>query len=218
MKKAKIITDVGMYAVLLLLMSEYQIKGLSHECLGIAFGVLFIMHTVLNRKWYSSLIKGRYNAVRALALAISSLLLIFTLCSMISGMLVSQRLFAFTNGSAIEAGRKLHLLSTAWLFLLSSFHMGMHLKFIYNKRLRKWFRAALCIILSAGAIYGILTFVERRMWEELFLMIEFQKSFDSSIDTAEYIIGSLAVTVMLALLGMFSKAVFLRTDRSNEKN
>ena len=89
MKKAKIITDVGMYAVLLLLMSEYQIKGLSHECLGIAFGVLFIMHTVLNRKWYSSLIKGRYNAVRVLALAINSLLLIFALCSMISGMLVS---------------------------------------------------------------------------------------------------------------------------------
>ncbi len=62
--KIRIIIDFLMTVVLLCLM-EYQIVGQElHEWLGTFMLVLFIIHSVLNIRWYGSLFKGKYRALR----------------------------------------------------------------------------------------------------------------------------------------------------------
>jgi hypothetical protein len=51
--------DISMTALLLCLMA-YQITGEAlHEWFGILMTVILIVHNILNRKWYSSLFKGK---------------------------------------------------------------------------------------------------------------------------------------------------------------
>ena len=58
-------------AILLPLLMAYSLLGeAAHEWLGIAMSALFILHHVLNRKWYGGLCKGRYSAVRLLGLSL----------------------------------------------------------------------------------------------------------------------------------------------------
>lgn len=50
----KICVDVVMYLLFLLLMGQYLLRDAPHEWLGIAAGVFFILHNMLNYKWYTS--------------------------------------------------------------------------------------------------------------------------------------------------------------------
>lgn len=61
--------DAAMYILFLLLMGQYLLPGLPHEWLGIAAGVFFILHNLLNYKWYRTIFKGKYNGMRILQTA-----------------------------------------------------------------------------------------------------------------------------------------------------
>ena len=64
--KFKIILDLLMTVVLLALMA-FQITGQElHEWFGAGMLVLFLMHNILNFKWYKNLFKGRYTMFRVL--------------------------------------------------------------------------------------------------------------------------------------------------------
>ena len=67
-------------------------------------------------------LKGKYNAMRMVQLVVNALLFLAMLACMIGGLFVSQHIFAIGNGSAIEFGRHLHLVATAWAFILMSIH------------------------------------------------------------------------------------------------
>ena len=69
----KICVDVVMYILFLLLMGQYLLRNAPHEWLGIAAGVLFVLHNVLNYKWYKSLFKGKYHATRLLRTALDKI-------------------------------------------------------------------------------------------------------------------------------------------------
>ena len=45
---------------------------------------------------------------------------------MISGILVSQHIFVAGSGRSIEFGRHLHIVATAWGFILMSVYLGLH--------------------------------------------------------------------------------------------
>lgn len=51
----KLIIDIAMYLIFVALMQEHLWDGL-HEWLGIALFTLFIVHTILNFRWYQSLL------------------------------------------------------------------------------------------------------------------------------------------------------------------
>ena len=70
----KISVDVVMYILFLLLMGQYLLRDAPHEWLGITAGMFFILHNVLNYKWYKSLFKGKYNAIRIVRTAVNILL------------------------------------------------------------------------------------------------------------------------------------------------
>ena len=110
----KLIIDIAMYLIFVALMQEHLWDGL-HEWLGIALFTLFIVHTILNFRWYQSLFKGKYTPTRTTSAVINIALFAAMLCCMVSSVLVSGKVFAFLNLGGARIGRTLHLVSTACL-------------------------------------------------------------------------------------------------------
>ena len=61
-KRIQLIIDITMAVLLPLLMAYSLIGEAFHEVVGTAIFVLFIVHHILNRKWYGALFKGKYTA------------------------------------------------------------------------------------------------------------------------------------------------------------
>ena len=62
--KVKIGIDFLMTVLLLLLMA-YQIIGQElHEWLGAGMLILFLLHNILNIRWYGNLFRGKYTILR----------------------------------------------------------------------------------------------------------------------------------------------------------
>ena len=125
-RTVKIIIDIAMYLIFVALMQEYLWSDGLHEWLGTTLFALFIAHTIFNFRWYQSLFKGKYTPARTTSAIINIALLAAMLCCMVSSVLVSGKVFAFLNLGGARIGRTLHLVSTAWTFVLMSLHMGLH--------------------------------------------------------------------------------------------
>ena len=63
-----------MTAALLLLMPYELIGTLPHEIIGTAMLVLFVIHHILNRRWFGSIFKGKYTPYRIYTNALDILL------------------------------------------------------------------------------------------------------------------------------------------------
>ena len=124
---ARLVIDVLMTIALLALMGYQFIEGAAHEWIGAGMFVLFIAHHILNFNWYKNLFKGKYTAVRVIALGVDVLVLFSMLALMYSGILLSRHVFAFlpVNGG-LALARRLHMLGSDWGFVLMSIHIGMH--------------------------------------------------------------------------------------------
>ena len=60
-KRSKEFIDIVMYIVLILLMCEHSLVGLTHEVLGIILFISFIIHNALNYRWYKLILKRKIN-------------------------------------------------------------------------------------------------------------------------------------------------------------
>lgn len=123
----------------------------------------------------SVLFKGKYTPTRTTSAVINIALFAAMLCCMVSSVLVSGKVFAFLNLGGARIGRTLHLVSTAWVFVLMSLHLGLHLAPFANK-LKKhrqflWTGRIIAVLLAA---YGVYVFVDRAFYEELFYLTEFK--------------------------------------------
>lgn len=184
----KIWVDAVMYLLFMLLMGQYLLRDAPHEWLGITAGIFFILHNVLNYKWYKAIFKGRYNVIRIVHTAVNILLLLAVSGCILSGIFASQYIFSVGNGSTIELGRFLHLVTTAWAFVLMSVHLGLHWtkfmgmakKISMNPKVKKILCRFFQVLVPVMCIYGVYLFVDRRFWEELFHLIDYQKEYDDS--------------------------------------
>lgn len=114
--------------VLLLFLMARQITGDSaHEWLGAGMFVLWIVHHILNRNWYSHLLKGKYTPVRIMQVLTDIAVLFSMLGLMVSGVILSREVFAFLPISGgVAFARSLHIVSAFWGYVLMAFHLGMH--------------------------------------------------------------------------------------------
>ena len=179
-QKIKIIIDVCMTIALLCLMSYELIGTEAHEWIGIAMFFLFIIHHFLNRKWITRIFKGKYTPFRIVQTFLTVAILFFMLGSMISGVILSNYVFAFVKikGVAIYA-RKVHMLCGYWGFVCMSLHLGLHwgmMMGMLKKRMcvsenvaKQMMRLAGCLI--AG--YGIYAFIKRDIGTYMLLKTEF---------------------------------------------
>lgn len=87
--------DVLMTLILPPLMAYSLIGEAFHEIAGTGMMVLIIIHRTLNRKWFSSLTRGKYNAARVFRTIVDVLLLVFMVLQPLNGILMSRHLYTF---------------------------------------------------------------------------------------------------------------------------
>ncbi len=178
MKKARMLIDIIMFVLFIILMGYHITGNKLHEILGIITFILFIIHHVLNRKWYKALPKGKYNGQRIVSTIVDFLLLIDMLCIMISAIMISTTVFSFLNIKTNMIARSMHLSSTAWGLILIGIHLGLHLRICFDKIRKKIktssFEYTFYLIILLLLIYGIYAFIKNAPWQELFLLTHFK--------------------------------------------
>ena len=174
--------DLVMTALLLCQMAYMLIGETAHEWMGTVLFFLFVLHHILNGRWYRNLLKGRYTGLRLLQLIVNILIFFAMISLMVSGIMMSREVFAFLP---IEGGmgfaRILHMLTAYWGFILMSFHLGLHWGMIMGmmrkvsgckkpSAVRIWSFQALALLISG---YGIFAFIKHNIADYLFLRTQF---------------------------------------------
>ena len=203
--KPKMITDVLMTMVLLHLMSYSLIGEMWHEILGIIMLLLFLLHQILNGRWYASIVNGRYNKLRIFMTGIDFVLLLLMILQMVSGILLSKHLFSFYGLKInITKIRLIHLAVPYWMFLVASLHLGFHWKRIlmYLKKMAAlenicW---GLRLIVYTVSGYGIYVLWKRQFFQYMFLQIQYV-FLDYNEPIQFFIMDYLAIMVLFTIMG-----------------
>ena len=169
--------------------------------------------------------RGRYNAMRIVQTAVNILLLLAVLGCVISGIFASQYIFSVGNGSTIELGRFLHLVTTAWAFILMSVHLGLHWtnliglakKVPMNPGVKTVLRPFFQVLVLAICIYGVYLFIDRRFWEELFHLIDYQKEYDESKTFLVYLMESVIMSSLFVAVTYYAKKLALYKKQAHRK-
>ena len=142
-----------------------------HQICGISLIVLWVVHIVLNRRWYSSLFKGKYQPYRIMQLVVNCGVLICALLLMISGLLMAWFIPADWVGGALGFARTTHLLAPHWYYIFMAFHIGLHGAMIASKMIiHGLVPRIICILIS---LYGIYAFILRGVWKYMFGLQQF---------------------------------------------
>ena len=179
--KIKIAIDILMTVALLLLMAYQVVGDTLHEWFGAGMLVLFIVHNVLNIKWYGALFKGKYKPLRIFGTILNFAVLAAILMLGYSGIVMSRHLFSFLNiRKGMALARSMHLCVSYWGFVLMSLHLGFHWGIIIglfrklskNKKLPAlvW---VMRVIAAAVAVYGVVCFIKADILSYMFLKNEF---------------------------------------------
>lgn len=219
----KILIDILMTLALLFLMG-YQFWGdVAHEWAGAGMFLLFILHHILNRQWHQNLFRGRFTPSRILLLALDLLLLLAMLGLMVSGMMLSNHVFAFMDlHGGMSFARMLHMAASHWGFVLMALHLGLHWGMFVSLtgkvlRLRRpsRIRRALLPALGGGiAAYGAIAFIRRELLAYMLVRTQFV-----FLDFSEP--APLFYLDYLAMMGMFVFAAhygmkFLKRNRKKD--
>lgn len=178
----KLCVDAVMTLGMLFLMGYHLWGDTAHEWVGAGLFVLFILHHVLNWRWWTGLFKGRYTAARVLQTAVNLLTLAAIVGLMVSGVILSSKVFAFLPIRGHMAfARRLHMAASYWGLLLMAAHLGLHWGALLGMarkagkpRLAGRLGSPLPTILGALiAVYGAAVMVKRDFSTYLFLRAEF---------------------------------------------
>ena len=209
MKKFRIIIDVVMYIFFIILMGHHITGNLIHEILGTGIIVLFIIHNLLNIKFYKVIFKGKYNLKRLFLTLIDILLLLCMIGIIISSMIISNYVFATLNIQTTSFGLKLHMLSTSWGFVVMSVHLGLHLNGLINKINKKMknstFEYIYYLVFLLFLIYGIYSFIKLNFISDMFLLNPF-KVYDFDESPFIFYLHVISSSLFIALtIYLFSK-------------
>ena len=185
MKKIRIIIDVVMYLLFIILMGHHITGNHIHEILGTGTIVMFIIHNILNIKFYKTIFKGKYNLKRIFLTLIDILLLFCMIGIIVSSIIISNDVFAFLKIQTSIFGLKLHMLSTSWGFVIMSIHLGLHLNMLISKINKKMknstFEYIYYLVFLLILIYGIYSFIKMNFISDMFLLNPFKLyNFDES--------------------------------------
>lgn len=214
----KMAVDGAMVILLPLLMAYSLLGEAAHEWLGIAMSALFILHHVLNRKWYGGLCKGRYSTVRTLGAVTDLLLLADMIALPVSGVMMSRHLFTFLNVDAgMALARTAHLLASYWGLVLMSFHAGLHggmvmgmLRKAANITSKSAVRTGtLRMIAVLLGLWGIWAFIQREIGTYLLLQNQFV-FFNFSQPLVFFVTDYIAVMALFAMAGHYSAKMMKR--------
>lgn len=124
-KIGKLTLDLAMTALLVVVMACRITGETVHGRLGMVLLTLFIVHNIVNRRWYTTLFKGRYNYVRFCNNAVNVALLAAMLVTMLSGIFIAKNILpaAYDYGRSF---RQIHAAAHHWSLLLAGAHLGLY--------------------------------------------------------------------------------------------
>lgn len=179
---AKVSVDAAMTLGMLFLMGYHLWGDTAHEWVGAGMFILFILHHILNWRWWAGIFKGKYSAARALQTVVNLLALAAMLGLMVSGVILSSKVFAFLQIRGHMAfARRLHMAASYWGFLLMTAHLGLHWGMLLGmariagktrlsgKPSSPWPTTLGALV----AVYGAAAMVKRDLATYLFLRSEF---------------------------------------------
>lgn len=217
------LVDLAMTVVLLLLMGYSRIGEEAHEWLGVGMTVLFILHHILNRKWISALLRGRYGAYRVVQTILVCSALITMLSSAVSGIMLSKHVFRFLG---IDAGmsfaRELHMLCGYWNLVLLSLHLGLHWVIVVSLVAKKCSTRSPVLTwaarVSAFAIfaYGVYALIIRQVTDYLFGSVGFA-FFDQSEPLILFLLDYLAIMGLFVCIGHYGAKLLRSATRKQSK-
>ena len=202
-----------MVTLLPILMAYSLIGENIHEVIGICVFVLFIAHHVVNRKWWTGLFKGKYNAGRILNTVINLLLAVYMIIQPVSGILMSKYVLKEVTISGASATlRTIHMTFAYWGFILMSFHLGLHVKAVIasiTKKMNKNIKMVLAILFLIISAYGVYAFVKRGIGDYLLMKVMFA-FFDFGESRVRFLLDYAAVMVLVANVGFYIQSGLLR--------
>lgn len=121
----KLVIDLIMTVSMLVAMA-YPITGnMIHELVGVFLFVLFMVHNILNRRWYKTIFRGKYKVQQILSIAVNLLFLLTIAVALISAVPISRDIFSFIPINNEMIVRQIHVLSAIWGFILMAIHIGI---------------------------------------------------------------------------------------------
>lgn len=117
------------------------------------------------------------------------------------------------------------MVTTAWVFVLMSIHLGLHWAMFCGmakkihlpksaKVVIKWLLRALVAVI---AVYGVIVFMQRRFYEELFLTSMF-KQFDYEKTVFTYLLESTVMSVAFVSASYYLKKLALKRKKQEKKS
>ncbi len=207
--KIRMPLDIAMTVATLVLMGgNYFFESTAvHEILGVVLLALWAVHITLNRRFFLSLFKGRYNVFRILQAVVNCGILLCAIFLMVSGIMLSNHVFAWLE---IESGasfaRTAHLLASHWYLVFVSLHIGLHLSLFVRGKVAT-------VVMSALAVYGIYAFAIRGLWKYMFLQQPFF-FFDAERGYALFFADYIAIVVLFAVvMHLFNAIISSRQSR-----
>ena len=216
MKKTRMIIDILMVTALPILMAYSLIGEDIHEVIGVCMLVAFIIHHVINRKWWVGLFKGKYNAVRVLNTAVNLILALYMILQPVSGILMSKYILKdVTISGASSTLRTIHMTNAYWGFMLMSFHLGLHIRAVsasFTKHMGKGAKMAIRIVFLLISAYGVYAFIKRGIDDYLLMKMMFA-FFDFGEARIRYLLDYASVMVLVANIGYYLQSVLLNIHK-----
>lgn len=130
--RKKIVLDFVLIIILCTIFSKNSISLAYHEIVGLTLGVLFLVHIVFNRKWIPAVIKKlsdkSYSLKNKVLLVIDIFLMIFWIGVIVTGILVSKKVFGFSMSYL----NPYHFFFSAIALILTGIHIGFHFNYLHN--------------------------------------------------------------------------------------
>ncbi len=214
----KILTNVSMTVLLLLLMAYSIIGEAAHEWLGVGIFLLFVLHHILNLKWYRNLFRGKYPPIRVFGTVMVLLVLLSMAGSMISGVLLSRYVFRLDVHSFSTVLRTVHILSAYWGFVFLSLHLGLHWGGIMSiarkltkkrSKLRKWTLRSMAASIAA---YGAYAFVKRDFVNYMLLRYHFV-FFDFDESLILFLMDYVAIMGLFVCIGYYFATMLVQKGK-----
>lgn len=215
----RLVIDVSMTVLMLIAMAYYITGNTIHETVGVVLLVLFIVHNILNRRWYKTILKGKYNLRRILSILVIILFLVSMAAVMISSVPISREIFPniITNNDMILL--QIHVMTSYWVFIFMSIHIGLSWGTIINamrkmtgisstSRIRNILLRGIAVLI---VVYGVQSSFEREMLSKLTIYNPF--GWYSSESTMQFLID------YLSMMGIYISGTHyaLKFVRNNEK-
>lgn len=221
--KIKVMIDIAMSIVLFVCMSYQFVGQKNHEIAGAVMLVLFILHHILNIRWFKSLLKARYGPQRIFLTAIDFAMLITMLLVMISGIRMSRTVFAFLDLKlmGMETARSLHMSMSYLGFLLMGIHIGMHFGMIQNmmrkmfkiegkSKTRTWILRGIDMVTVA---YGVYALLKRNFLSYITLQMHFV-FFDYTEPVIFYILDLMAIMILMGSIGYYIQRLIGKKEKT----